>query len=95
MAEWSSLIHWVSVDCSSAVGGELRTRETVVPSKNSQKPLALMASWKCMAKAVQFKPVGMSFGTEEGRRSVVVSAVVNMGMKVGREQGPISCKNID
>jgi hypothetical protein len=34
-----------------------------------------------MENAVQFRPVARSFGTEEGRISVVVRAVVDMGME--------------
>jgi hypothetical protein len=38
-----------------------------------------------MVNAVQFKPFGMSFGTDEGRISVVVSAVVDIGVgRIGR-----------
>jgi hypothetical protein len=36
-----------------------------------------------MVNAVQFKPVGMSFGTEEGRISVVMYAAVDIGYGTG------------
>jgi hypothetical protein len=49
-----------------------------VPSKCPHKPFASTASWKRIENAIQFKPFGMSFGTEEGRISVVVKAVVDM-----------------
>ena len=98
LADRSSLIHWVSASSCSGVGAAGRIARIAVPSKYPHKPLASMASWKRMANAVQFKPVGMSFGTEEGRRSVVMSAVIGIGT-IGaywsREcRGPITCKNI-
>jgi hypothetical protein len=60
----------------AAVAGELTVGMEMEPSKWPHKPFALMASLKHIENAVQFKPVARSFGTEEGRMSVVVRAVV-------------------
>jgi hypothetical protein len=63
------------------VAGELTVGMAMEPSKWPHKPFALMASSKHMENAVQFRPVARSFGMEEGRISVVVRAVVDMGME--------------
>ena len=63
---------------SSAVAGELTVGMAIEPSKWPHKPFTLMASSKCIENAVQFKPVTRSFGTKEGRMSVVVREVVDM-----------------
>ena len=44
-----------------------------VPLKWPQNPLASIASLKQIEKAIQFRPVGRSLGTDEGRISVVVN----------------------
>ena len=47
-----------------------------VSSKWPHNPFASISSWKQIENAVQFRPVGMSLGTEEGRMLVVVKVVV-------------------
>jgi hypothetical protein len=83
-AERSSFNHWVNVSCSPAAGGELRVGFGEVPSKWPQKLFASIASLKRMENAVQFKPVGKSLGTDNGRMSVVVSAVVVVDIRTER-----------
>jgi hypothetical protein len=72
------------MSCSPAAGGELRVGFGEVPSKWPQKPFALIASLKQMENAVQFRPVGKSLGTDDGRMSVVVSAVVVVDIRAER-----------
>lgn len=71
-------------------GGELKISFGEVPSKWPQKPFTSITSLKRMEKAVQFKPVGKSLGTDDRRMLVVVSVVVDiwnlkdMGLLIGK-----------
>jgi hypothetical protein len=91
-----SLIHWARASSSPAVGGVLTVGGiltvgwVIEPSKCPHKPLASTASWKCIMNAVQFRPFAMSFGTKEGRRSVVVRAVVDM-MRIAGSKLRLGC----
>jgi hypothetical protein len=55
---------------------ELRDGQMAVPSKYPHNPFASMESWKHLANTVQFK---LSFRTKEGRMSMVIYAVVDIG----------------
>jgi hypothetical protein len=82
--EHLSFNHWVNSSCSPAAGGKLRVSFGEVPSKWPQKPFTSIASLKQMENAVQFKPVGKSLGTDNGRMSVVVSTVVVVDIRTER-----------
>ena len=74
-ADRSSFNHCSRASASPFSGGELIVGFGEVPLKCPQKPFASIASLKRMEKAVQFKPVGKSLGTDDGRISVVVKVV--------------------